>query len=243
MKSAVSLRFFYFRSMPRLYLIPTPISEPFVLPEFLKELRCFVVENLREARRFLKWNFKDLDIDACTFLEINKNALDLNEIHAFLKNAMSQNLDLGLLSDAGVPCVADPGSHVVEKAHELGFSVHPLVGPSSLLLALMASGFNGQSFAFHGYLPIPENEQAKKIKELEEESKRRDMTQLFIETPYRNGKLLDHLLACLKPDTRLCIACDLGAKTEEIVSKKVKEWNPKKHEFHKRPAVFLIYAR
>ncbi|MHB1278481.1 MAG: SAM-dependent methyltransferase [Bacteroidia bacterium] len=228
--------------MPRLHLIPTPIAEPFVLPEYVKNIRYFVVENLREARRFLKWNFKDLDIDACSFLEINKNAVDLNDIHVFLKNAFIQNNDLGLLSDAGVPCVADPGSLIVEKAHELGFIVHPLVGPSSLLLAIMASGFNGQSFAFHGYLPIPENEQLKKIKSLEEESAKRDMTQLFIETPYRNGKLLQHLLASLKPDTRLCVACDLGAKTEEIISKKVKDWKPEKHDFHKRPAVFLIYA-
>ncbi len=229
--------------MPRLYLIPTPIAEPFVLPEYLKELRCFVVENLREARRFLKWNFKDLDIDACLFLEINKNALDINEIHVFLKNALAQKSDIGLLSDAGVPCVADPGSRVVEKAHELGFTVLPLVGPSSLLLALMASGFNGQCFAFHGYLPIPENEQIKKIKELEEESKRRDMTQLFIETPYRNTKILQQLLATLNPNTRLCVACDLGAQSQEITSKKVRDWKPEKHDFHKRPAVFLIYAR
>lgn len=228
--------------MPHLYLIPTPIAEPFALPEYLKDLRCFVVENLREARRFLKWNFKDLDIDACSFLEINKNAIDLKEIHTFLKNTLSQGLDIGLLSDAGVPCVADPGALVVEKAHELGFVVHPLVGPSSLLLALMASGFNGQTFAFHGYLPIPENEQIKKIKNLEEESARRDMTQLFIETPYRNTKLLQHLLGALKPETRLCVACDLGAINEEIVSKKVKDWKPEKHDFHKRPAVFLIYA-
>ncbi|HCS19759.1 MAG TPA: SAM-dependent methyltransferase [Bacteroidetes bacterium] len=229
--------------MPGLYLIPTPIAEPFVLPEYLKEIRCFVVENLREARRFLKWNFKDLDIDACLFLEINKNALDINEIHVFMKNAMAQNSDVGLLSDAGVPCVADPGAVVVEKAHELGFTVHPLVGPSSLLLALMASGFNGQCFAFHGYLPIPENEQIKKIKSLEEESSKRDMSQLFIETPYRNTKILQQLLATLNPATRLCVACDLGAATQEIISKKVRDWKPEKYNFHKRPAVFLIYAR
>lgn len=228
--------------MPILYLIPSPISEAFQLPDFIKEIKCFVVENLREARRFLKWNFKDLDIDGCQFLEINKNDLNLPDIHRFLKDAKLNDQHVGLLSDAGVPCVADPGSLVVEKAHDLGFTVRPLVGPSSLILALMASGFNGQSFAFHGYLPIEEKEQINKIKSLEEESARRNMTQLFIETPYRNNKVLHQLLQNLNPNTRLCVACDIGASTEEIISKSVKEWKNEKRDFHKRPAVFLLYV-
>ncbi len=229
--------------MPTLHLIPSPIAEPFKLPEDIASLRYFVVENLREARRFLKWNFRDLDIDACQFLEINKNDLDKAAVQPFLQKAMNAKADVGLLSDAGVPCVADPGSLIAERAHNLGFRVKPLVGPSSLLLALMASGFNGQSFAFHGYLPIKDQDQIRIIRGLEQESGQRNMTQIFIETPYRNNKLLERLIETLHPNTRLCVACDLQAEKEEIVSKAVRDWKNEKHDFHKRPAVFLVYAR
>lgn len=229
--------------MPTLHLIPSPIAEPIQLPEEIADLRYFVVENLREARRFLKWNFKELDIDACSFLEINKNDLDKASIQPFLQKAFNAKADVGLLSDAGVPCVADPGSLVAERAHNIGFRVKPLVGPSSLLLALMASGFNGQSFAFHGYLPIKDQDQIRMLKGLEQESGQRDMTQMFIETPFRNNKLLERLIENLHPNTRLCVACDLQSDKEEIVSKPVRDWKNEKRDFHKRPAVFLVYAR
>ncbi|MBI1223135.1 MAG: SAM-dependent methyltransferase [Bacteroidetes bacterium] len=228
--------------MPTLHLIPSPISKLIELPAFVEELRWIIVENLREARRFLRANFSSFPIDECHFLEINKNTLNLNDISRFLKKAQEKNQDIGLLSDAGVPCVADPGSEVVRIAHQLGFKVHPLIGPSSILLALMASGFNGQQFAFHGYLPIPENEQINRIMHLEAESSKRTMTQIFIETPYRNNALLERLLKTLNPSTRLCVAADIQSATEEIVSKTVRDWQHVKYNFHKRPAVFLLYA-
>lgn len=228
--------------MISLYLIPAPISNPFPLPDYLEACRFFVVENVREARRFLRWNYKNIPIDDCQFLEINKNQINPAAIQQFLKQALKANADVGLMSDAGVPCVADPGSSVVEAAHQLGMKVKPLVGPSSILLALMASGFNGQCFSFHGYLPISEGELIKKIRQLEEESFQRNCTQIFIETPYRNNKTLELLIKSLKSGTRLCVACDLNAESEEIISKKVIEWNPKSTDLHKRPAVFLIYS-
>ena len=228
--------------MISLYLIPSPISNPFSLRDHLEACRFFVVENVREARRFLRWNFKTIPIDDCHFLEINKNQLDLQAIQLFLQQAKKAGADVGLMSDAGVPCVADPGSQVVEKAHQLGILIKPLVGPSSILLALMGSGFNGQHFSFHGYLPISENELIKKIRQLEEESFHRNSTQIFIETPYRNNKTLELILKSLRQETRVCVACDLNSDREEIISKKVKDWNSKDFDFHKRPAVFLIYA-
>lgn len=229
--------------MPVLFLIPSPIGDTNQLPPLVKDLRRFVVENLRETRRFLRSNFPDFPIDDCHFLEINLNSPDIAGMESFLKEAQKLKHDVGLLSDAGVPCVADPGALVVKKAHDLGFVVNPLVGPSSLLMALMASGFNGQCFAFHGYLPIPEPEQQRFIRQLEEESARRSMTQMFIETPYRNNKLVQQLLATLKSTTRLCVACDLDSPTREVISMTVKDWQERKYDFHKRPAVFLLYAR
>lgn len=228
--------------MPTLYLIPSPISNAISLPDYIRDLRWMIVENLREARRFLRATFPDFPIDDTRFLEINKNKLNMNSIRQFLKMAKDAKMDVGLLSDAGVPCVADPGSQVVEYAHLIKFTVQPLVGPSSILLALMASGFNGQQFAFHGYLPIQENAQRAALQELETESKRKNQTQLFIETPYRNNKLLENLIKNLHPSTRICVAADLQSETEEIVSMSVADWKNQKRDFHKRPAVFLLYA-
>lgn len=228
--------------MPTLYLIPSPIGESFRLPELVQELRMFVVENLRDTRRFLRWNFPDFPIDDCQFLEINKNALDQAAISRFLDICTKQKASLGLFSDAGLPCVADPGNSVVELAHKKEFRVKPLSGPSSLMLALMASGFNGQAFSFHGYLPIQEAEQIKRIKQLEEESRRFNRTQLFIETPYRNEKLLEQLVKNVSAQTRICIAADLDTPEEEIHSLTAQEWKHKLVKLHKRPCVFLLYA-
>ncbi|MDX5320195.1 MAG: SAM-dependent methyltransferase, partial [Bacteroidota bacterium] len=157
--------------------------------------------------------------------------------------AKKAKADVGLFSDAGVPCVADPGSQVVAFAHELGMVVKPHVGPSSVLLALMASGFNGQQFAFHGYLPIQEAELKNFLQQLELESARKNQTQIFIETPYRNNKLLENLIKYLKPSTSVCIAADLQSEKEEIRRLTLAEWNKTKLDFHKRPAVFLLMAR
>lgn len=228
--------------MPSLFLIPSPIGDPFQLPSEIQELRHFIVENLREARRFLRWNFPNFPIDDSSFLEINKNQIDSKSVNTFLMKCKEEGNDLGLMSDAGLPCIADPGSIAVEMAHQMNFVIKPLVGPSSLLLALMASGFNGQSFAFHGYLPIKESDQLRTIKSLEEESRRRNMTQLFIETPYRNDKLLDQLIKNLHLDTSICIGVDLNSPKQEVHSKKVKDWKGHKLSFHKRPAVFLLYS-
>jgi 16S rRNA (cytidine1402-2'-O)-methyltransferase len=149
--------------------------------------------------------------------------------------------DVGLMSEAGCPGIADPGAEIVEKAHRMGIKVVPLVGPSSILLALIASGFNGQSFTFHGYLPIDKVDRAKKIRELENLSIKNEQTQLFIETPFRNNPMLEEILKTCNPKTRLCIACDITAETEFIQTKTIAEWQKKVPELHKRPTIFLIY--
>jgi 16S rRNA (cytidine1402-2'-O)-methyltransferase len=151
--------------------------------------------------------------------------------------------DVGLMSEAGCPGIADPGAEIVEKAHRMGIKVIPLVGPSSILLALMASGFNGQSFTFHGYLPIDKVERSKQIRELESMAEKNNQTQIFIETPFRNNPMLEEILKTAHPKTRLCIACDLTSATEFIQTKTIAEWQKKVPELHKRPAIFLIFHR
>jgi 16S rRNA (cytidine1402-2'-O)-methyltransferase len=155
---------------------------------------------------------------------------------------LAAGLDLGLVSEAGCPAVADPGAQLVALAHEKGYRVEPLIGPSSILLAMMASGANGQCFAFHGYLPVDAAERAKAIKALELRSKQNNETQLFIETPYRNNALLQQLRETLAAHTRLCVAADLTAPTQTIVSRLVKDWPREAPDFHKRPAIFVIHA-
>jgi 16S rRNA (cytidine1402-2'-O)-methyltransferase len=151
--------------------------------------------------------------------------------------------DVGLMSEAGCPGIADPGAEIVEKAHRMNIKVVPLVGPSSILLALMASGFNGQSFVFHGYLPIDKTERSKKIRQLEGHAEQNKQTQIFIETPFRNNPMLEEILKTAHPKTRLCIACDLTAKTEFVQTKTIAEWQKKVPELHKRPTIFLIFHR
>ena len=231
-----------------LYLIPvtlgdTPISK--VLPSYNKEIilgiRHFIVEELRTARRFLKAVEKSIDIDSLTFYEMGKHA-DVSRFNQYLE-PLRKGQSVGVISEAGCPAVADPGADVVAIAQREGLRVVPLVGPSSILLAVMASGFNGQSFAFHGYLPIDAGARTKRLKQLESRSAAEHQTQLFIETPYRNEKLMADLLATCNPQTRLCIAAGLTTEQEYVRSQSIRDW--KKNglpQISKIPTIFAIYA-
>lgn len=228
-----------------IYLIPNTLGESpinYNLPpdnvEIIRELKYFIVEDLRTARRFLKRVDKGIDIDSLTFFVLDKHT-KLEQIPSFLI-PVQKGFSMGILSEAGCPGVADPGADVVALAHQQQIKVVPLVGPSSILLAMMASGMNGQSFAFHGYLPAAKGENIKVIKQLEERSLRENQAQLFIETPFRNQKLIQDLLFALRPTTRLCIAVDLTLATEMVVTKTVKQWQQKVPDLNKRPAIFIV---
>ena len=229
-----------------LYLIPVPLAENAAAKSFtpyltdtINSIKEFIVENEKTARRFLKEAGLKTPQSELLIHDYGKhNRADGTA--GFFKGLQAGN-DVGLMSEAGCPGIADPGAEIVEKAHRMGIKVVPLVGPSSILLALMASGFNGQSFTFHGYLPIDKVERAKKIKELENLSIKNDQTQLFIETPFRNNPMLEEILKSCNPKTRLCIACDLTADTEMVQTKTIAEWQKKVPELHKRPTIFLIY--
>lgn len=228
-----------------LHLIPTPLSEPgsgfIFIPYdtgFIKGIQTYIVEDLRSARRFLKSVDKSIDIDSLTFIELNEHT-DLSKTGNFLNDAL-QGKDIGLLSEAGLPCVADPGHAIVRLAHEKGILVNPLLGPSSLMMALMGSGFNGQSFIFHGYLPIKPSERQSKLKELERDCRKSNRTQIFIETPYRNLSLLDAIVQACSPDLLLCIAADITLPTQIIATKAIHHWKNNFPDLHKRPAVFLL---
>jgi len=229
-----------------LFLIPTPLGEsPFerILPaynaEIVSALRFFIVENIRSARRFLKKTNPAINIDELTFFELNKHT-KADEIASFLAPISAGN-DVGVLSEAGCPTIADPGADVVAIAQAKNYQVVPLVGASSILLSLMASGFSGQSFAFVGYLSIQPQERAKALKKLETRVYAEKQTQIFIETPYRNMKMLDDILAVCQPNTRLCIAVDVTLETEFIKTKTIKDWKKQKPDLNKRPCVFLIF--
>lgn len=225
-----------------LYLLPMLLAEnshpqaltPYSV-EMIRQLKVFFVENIKTTRRFISSLKQGIVIDELRFIEVNKDT-SFEKIFEVLSGLKE---DAGILSEAGCAGVADPGGLIVEAGHQLGFSIRPLVGPNSILLALMGSGLNGQSFAFHGYLPIPENERAAKLRALEKEA--RHQTQIFMETPYRNNQLLQTILRSLGPQTRLCIAADLTAGTEYILTRSIATW--RKHplpDLHKRPAIFLI---
>ena len=229
-----------------LYLIPTTLGETSidkVIPYFninvVSRLRHFIVENVRTARRFLKKCNPAIDINLLTFYELNKHT-DRNQIASYLLPIKSGE-SVGLMSEAGCPAIADPGADVVAIAQSEGYKVVPLVGASSILMAIMASGFNGQSFAFHGYLPIDASERIKRLKQLETRAYNENQTQLFIETPYRNQKIAEDILQHCRPQTRLCIAMNITCEDEYIVTKSVKAWKGKLPEVHKKPCVFLIY--
>lgn len=229
-----------------LYLFPVTLSDtPLeqVLPEYnrtiLLQIRHFIVEDVRTARRFLKKADSNFKIDECTFYLLNKYTTP--EMISTYLDALKENHDMGLLSEAGCPAIADPGADIVGMAQKKGLKVVPLVGPSSILLALMGSGFNGQRFAFEGYLPVEKDERLKAIKRLEQRSWSEDMTQAFIETPYRNNKLLEDLITSLRPLTRICVAFDLTGPEESIRVLSAAEWKKHQPELTKKPCIFLIY--
>ncbi len=229
-----------------LYLIPNLLGEgdPKLyfgqeLFDTIKNLTFFIVESEKNARRYLIKLGMETPIADLTFYVLNKHT-DSNELTSFIK-PLKEGINMGLISDAGCPGVADPGAEIVKIAHAQNILIRPLVGPSSILLGLMASGFSGQSFAFHGYLPHDNTQRSKLIKQLESRAKSEKQTQLFIETPFRNDKLLDELIKTLNKDSMLCIAADLTLPSETVISKPVAEWNRNKPSFHKRPAIFLIF--
>lgn len=232
--------------IPALYLIPnllgeTPVDQ--VLPPYNREIilgiRHFIVEDVRTARRFLKLVDRSIDIDQLTFYTLNKHTKP-DEIAGML-GPLEQGNPMGVISEAGCPAVADPGADVVAIAQRKGLQVVPLVGPSSIILAVMGSGFNGQSFAFNGYLPIEPDERIKTLKKLEQRAYTENQTQLFIETPYRNAKMMADILKACRPQTRLCIAAGLTTQDEFIRTRTVKEWGGKLPNLDKVPCIFLIY--
>jgi len=229
----------------KLYLIPvtlgdSPINQ--VIPEFnsslLNEIDVYIVENIKSARRFLKKSGIIKEIDELTFFELNKRTHE-TELPTFLKPIFNGK-NIGVLSEAGCPGVADPGADIVNLAQQKNINVIPLVGPSSILLALMASGFNGQSFCFNGYLPKEQKERIRKLKDLERLVKNKNQTQLFIETPYRNEHVFDDLLKTCFNTTKLCIAVDITLPTEQIFTKTIEEWKKTTIKLQKRPCLFLI---
>lgn len=232
--------------MATLYLIPTTLGDTEldkILPsgnaEIVSSIRYFIVENIRTTRRFLKKINREINIDEITFFELNQHTKP-EEIFRFLQPLKAGN-DMGIISEAGCPAIADPGADVVALAQTQNFNVVPLVGPSSILLSLMASGFNGQSFAFLGYLPVQQGERIKALKKMENRIYSEHQTQIFIETPYRNMKMLEDIIATCQPDTKLCIAADITLDTEFIKTKTVSAWKNQFPDLNKRPTIFLIY--
>lgn len=232
----------------KLLLIPVPLTtdDVKVIPDYLisaiQEVQYYIVEKGKTARSYLKQYGTSIPLQEMTFFELNKRT-DPALYSSFLKPASEQGKDIVLMSEAGCPGVADPGADVVRLAHRLGIQVVPYVGPSSILLALMASGLNGQQFKFWGYLPVKDHERRQKLKQLESASFKNKQTQLFIETPYRNVAMFKEILSCLKGNTLLCLACNLTAKDEFIRTATIQEWKQTKSpDIHKKPAVFLILA-
>lgn len=229
-----------------LYLIPVPLSEVelnSVLPalniDIVREIKHFIVENVRSARRFLKKCDREINIDELTFYELNRHTKP-EEISRFLV-PLEQGFPMGVISEAGCPAIADPGADVVAIAQRKSIRVVPLVGPSSILMSVMGSGFNGQSFAFLGYLPIDASARAKKFKDMEYNIRVNDQTQIFIETPYRNNKLIAEMAHTLPKYLKLCVASDITGKQESIVTRKVAEWGVVKYDYDKIPTIFLLY--
>jgi len=236
-------------SKGKLYMIPTTLGEsdvtqilPLSVKETIHQLDEFIVENTKTARAFLKQMGIPSPQNKLKLHILNKHTED-QELYEFL-NGCRNGKNVGLISEAGCPGVADPGAEIASIAHKEDIQIIPLVGPSSILLSLMASGMNGQSFTFNGYLPIDKSDVKKKLKDLERISRSYNQTQLFIETPYRNNKLIDTLYQSLQSNTKLCIACDISLKTEYIKTRTIAEWKKTaKPELHKRPCIFLIHAQ
>lgn len=231
---------------PSLYLIPVTLGETAieqVLPSYNKEIilqiKYFIVENIRTARRFLKKVDTNINIDELTFFELNKHT-NLEQIENYLL-PITNGFHIGIISEAGCPAIADPGSDIVAIAQRKDYSIVPLVGPSSILLSLMASGFNGQSFAFLGYLPVDGSERIRKIKQIEQRVYHEDQTQIFIETPYRNQKLVEDLIKNCNQTTKLCIALNITCEDEYIKTKTIKQWAKTLPDMSKKPCIFLLY--
>lgn len=226
-----------------IYLIPSFLAEdaletiPLYVLDAIKNCQVIFAENERTARRFLKSMSKEIVIDNFEWYAIHK--AEQEQINTF-RQKINEEKNIAIISEAGCPGVADPGQLLVYEAQKMNAVIKPLVGPSSLLLALMASGLNGQHFSFEGYLPIDNVERNKKLKQLEEESSKKNCTQIFIETPYRNNKLLETVLQVCKPSTLLCIACELTSADEWIKTKTVVEWKKEKTDLHKKPVIFLL---
>jgi len=229
----------------QLYLIPTTLGEsgldaviPQEVQKIIASLRFFIVENVRTTRRYLRKIDRSFPIDQSTFFELNKHS-DPNLFSSFLA-PIEQGFSIGILSEAGCPAVADPGSQMVALAHKKKITVQPLVGPSSILLALMASGFIGQQFVFHGYLPKEQQNRIQKIKEMEANMNKYQQTQICIETPFRNNHLKDDLIKHLSAHTYLCIAINITNPTQDIQTMSIQEWSKKTIDLSKKNAVFLI---
>lgn len=230
-----------------LYLIPNTLGEcetsnvlPAINIDIIRKIKHFIVEDVRTARRFLKKVDSNINIDELQFYTLNKHTSP-NELSSYLK-PLEKGFDMGVISEAGCPAIADPGAEVVKMAQTKNLKVVPLVGPSSILLGLMASGFNGQSFAFVGYLPIQGNERTQRIKQLEKRAKTENQSQIFIETPYRNQKLLSEILSTCQGNTKLCIACDITLESEYIKTKSINEWKKSAlPDLNKRPSIFILY--
>ncbi|MGV3705698.1 MAG: SAM-dependent methyltransferase [Arcticibacter sp.] len=228
-----------------LYLLPVPLAENSInqtIPadqlSLINRLNVYIVENEKTARRWLKEMGLKTPQSELKLYPYGKHA-EKNDFSMFFKE-LEKGEDVGLMSEAGCPAVADPGSDIVAEAHRRGIQVVPLVGPSSILLALMASGFSGQNFCFHGYLPIDKSQRSKRIKELEHNSEKYRQTQIFIETPFRNNQIIEELLRTCSDKTRLCVAVNLSGENEQIISIPIEQWRKKKVDFHKIPAIFLL---
>ena len=232
--------------MPYLYLIPVTLGDceiSKVLPPYNREiilsLRYFIVEDVKSARRFIKQTDCSIDIDKLTFFTLNKHT-SKEELSVFLDPIKDGN-SIGLLSEAGCPAIADPGAEIVEIAQRKDIRVVPLVGPSSILMILMSSGFNGQNFAFNGYLPIDHNDRIAVLKKIERLIYSESQTQIFIETPYRNNKLLDSIFNTCKPTTKLCIASNITLENEFVKTKILAEWKKLPPDLSKQPSIFALY--
>ncbi len=230
----------------KVYMIPVRLGDdiklevlPISIKKIIEETTHYIVENEKTARRFIKKISPTKSQPSLELSLLNKFTEDI-ELNSFLDPCLEGH-NVGVLSEAGCPGIADPGADIVKLAHQKNIQVVPLVGPSSILLALMASGMNGQGFSFNGYLPIDKQERKQKIKQLERVSFEQNQSQLFIETPYRNEKLLSDLITILHPNTRLCIAVDITLTTEYIKTLPVSQWKKAKVELHKRPCIFIIH--
>jgi 16S rRNA (cytidine1402-2'-O)-methyltransferase len=229
----------------KLYLIPTRLGDnpplevlPISIKKIIEEVDHYIVENEKTARRFIKRVSSNKSQPSLHINILNKYTTE-EERNSYLDICLKGE-SVGLISEAGCPAIADPGSDIVRLAHQMGIEVMPLVGPSSIVLALMASGMNGQNFSFNGYLPIDRNDRKRRLKQLEKLSKDNNQAQIFIETPYRNMKMLEDITKFLNKDTRLCIACDLTLPTQYIKTQTVEQWKSTKEDFHKRPAIFIL---